>query len=32
MPWILERTWLKIFDPEFDSSKILPEYSLPGPE
>ncbi len=32
MPWILERTWLTIFDPEFDASKILPEYSLPGPE
>jgi hypothetical protein len=32
MPWILERTWLTLFDPEFDPSKILPEYSLPGPE
>ena len=32
MPWILERTWLTIFDPEFDSSKILPEYSMSGPE
>lgn len=32
MPWILERTWLTLFDPEFDSTKILPEYSLPGPE
>ena len=31
-PWILERTWLTIFDPEFDSTKILPEYSLAGPE
>jgi hypothetical protein len=30
MPWIMERCWLTIFDPEFDSSKILPEYSLPG--
>ncbi len=32
MPWIMERCWLTIFDPEFDASKILPEYSLPGPE
>jgi hypothetical protein len=28
MPYIFERAWLHIFDPEFDSDKVLAEYRI----